>query len=308
MTARHHQVIERVTRVTPLGVAFWDTTARRRVADGLLVRVFPLTAERVLPPVAVRLSGAGVFHASGLPGLEAFEGGEGDRQFWENLPPSRWFRLEMDDPYGRYLPIRTTLRIPRARGLAVPECEAELLPPGAPAASPPRATHLPLFDAPGRTVPTGMASLRATLVDGATGESARSAVLEVREDGRFLGRGISDASGQVVVIFTYPQPALPPIPASPPSSPPGPPLPARPLEEQSWELDIRVRYDGALVHETPPDSPTPRAELCGVLLQPDAALEAAGSPPVAVTRATLLYGEELRLGSEVGGELVITAV
>jgi hypothetical protein len=126
-------VAERLTYVTPLGVAFVDSATGRRVSDGLVVRVDggPVGVNRV-----------GVFVVRHLAGLGAVERGAGDGEYWANVRPVRTVRVEVDDPYGRFLPCAFDADVP-ARGLFRLACGS---PPG-------EALPVELYSAPARPIP-----------------------------------------------------------------------------------------------------------------------------------------------------------
>jgi hypothetical protein len=118
------------------------------------------------------------------------------------------------DPIGRFLPFVMHVDLRDEPGLLVPPCTAaaalttDASPPEKPA-------FVPLLNTPARTPPAGTAVVRASLRDGDTGQPAAFAMLEVREAGRAIGRGVADERGEVAVMFAYPEPS-----ALPPWSPP----------------------------------------------------------------------------------------
>ena len=305
MSVPAHVLIEPLTHVTLFGLGLWDAATNRLVSEGMAVRVFRLAGTRPVEPVLARANRRGIFVAHGVPGLRVLEAGTGDDGFWAALPPPRPFLVEVRDLLERFTPFVVHVGLPVRRGgqregLVVPPCIAELAP-LEPVASPPLVpAYVPLFPTAARTVHAGMAAVRATLVDAITGTPAEYAVLEVRESGRVIARGIADARGEVAAVFAYPEP-----PAAPPSSPPGPAARPQPLAQQTWDLDISIRYRRDLLRYTPDPVRPPLADLCDVVQQPPAAATTS-SPPTTVAEATLRYGEELVLGGDAGAELLIS--
>jgi hypothetical protein len=145
-------VLERLGRVTPLGIRFWDDAAHVTVTDGLAVTVYPLA--QPLRRASAFANRAGTFVLSQLPGprLPEEEFGEGDDAFWSQVRP-RSFVVEVVDQRGDYQPFALDLELP-FRGPAVP---ADIVP-----ASPPT-TVVPLFPTTKRPVPAGTAVVRADL-------------------------------------------------------------------------------------------------------------------------------------------------
>lgn len=312
MSLPAHLLLERVTHVAPFGVVLWDPALGRLVSEGLSVRVSPAEekhSDRMLP---ARPNRAGAFVLHHLPGLRDFEAGTGDDEFWGSLPPTRRFRAVVIDTLGRYSPFVFHVDVPKARGFVRPECLDALWPadapspPGSPPTIPP---YVILFSAPARPVPGGMTAVRATLRVAGTCAPAEHALLEVRGAGRLLGRGIADARGEVMAIVAYPEPPLPPPPPPPPSGRPPSGRPPRgndpvqqPLSQQTWPLEISVRYRRALPSHPSPDPKVRLADLCDILGQPAATISPP-SPPAAVSAATLEYGSELILGN--GAEVFV---
>jgi hypothetical protein len=92
-------------------------------------------------------------------------------------------------------------------------------------------------------------------------------------------RGVADDRGRVLVLLPYPEP---------PWQTGSPPPTAVALSEQTWTLGLTARYAPAPNPVHPPD-------LCAVLSQPPATLLAARTPPVALSSATLTFGQPLTL-------------
>src|SRR5215471_15577417 len=205
-------LLDRLTTVAPLGLRFQDASTGQVVGDGLTVSAYPLghlNARRDLAP-----NRRGVFVLHDAPGLRQLMNGAGDDDYWNTLPPKKDFVIEVRDSQGRFLPFQFVAAIPN-RG--VYEWQDPLT------ASPlSTARSIPLYSAPTRTPPAGMAVIRADLWDPTgenTGSDAASAVLELYDNDRFVACGIADDKGRVAVMFPYPPPR-----SFAPSSPPGSPL------------------------------------------------------------------------------------
>ncbi len=296
-----HVVVESVAHVAPLGLGLWDAVAGRLASEGLAVRVFPLAGTRVSPVFAAP-NRSGVFVAHGLPGLRTFESDSGDADFSASPPTPRPFLIEVRDTLARYTAFVLHVGLPAPRGLVLPACVADLFPPEPTPPSPPVApAYVPLFGTAARSVPAGMTAVRATFVDAGTGKPAVFAVLEVRESGWLVARGIADERGEVAAMLAYPEPPAPP----PPLSPPAPPAPAQPLTKRTWVIEIAVRYRRDLPRYTPDPARAPLPDLCELLAQPLAAAVTTKSPPDPLAAATLRYGEELVLGADAGAEILI---
>lgn len=311
MSTPAHVVIETLTYVAPFGLGLWDVAAGKLVSEDLEVRVFALSARGAYGPITAIANHSGVFVGQNFPLLRDFEAGAGDAEFWSSLPPSTPYLVEVRDPLRRYTPFVMRVDLPR-RGLAVPRCVAALMPPPPFPPSPPTApAYVPVFGTAARRVPAGMTAVRATLFDADTGGPAELAVLEVRESGRLIGRGISDARGEVAAVFAYPEPPDAPPASSPVSSPLHSPFGAsatgaQPLTQQTWALDIALRYQRNLPRYTPDRAKPALADLCEIIEQPLAVVTS--SPPTILSPATLRYGQELVLGAEHGAQLFIRPV
>jgi len=267
-------VLERVTRLTPLGSRFWDSVTNRIVADGLAVDVYPKDEpERRL---RARANTIGTFVLARLPGARdvALDDRAGDASFWQTVRP-RPYVIDVTDCYGRFQPFTFEQPLP-ARGLAMPPC----LPP----ASPP-IEAVPIFSTASRAVPDGMTVVRAELMALSQGLGglvpASWAVVEVHVVGQAPVRGIADRQGRVAVIVPYPELAARPMrAASPPNAS------SQPLWEQEWTVRLAAFYDRVAPPPIVPD-------LCRTLAQRPAPLwsDAAASRPLPAQ--VLRYGEEL---------------
>jgi hypothetical protein len=219
-----------------------------------------------------------VFVLHDLPGLRASALGAGDAPFWVSPPAAGVFTFEVVDRLGRFLPFQFEAPVPTRR-LFTETC-------GLPPAPPDDLVEgIPLFSTPARIVPPGTAVARADLWDTVADAPAAWAVLEVGEPGGQVVRGIADREGRVAVLLPYPEP-----PWHGSSPPPG----GRSLSDQTWSLDVAVRYSP---HEGSPPLPDPASgippDLCTVLRQRPGTLLAGASPAAPLTSATLAFGREL---------------
>jgi len=267
-------LLERVTRVAPLGVRFWDPLSNQLIADGLLAAAYPAgQPERRVP---ARVNHAGVYIFQNLPWLFDAEHGTGDAAYWESQARIR-FLVEVTDSLRRFLPCRFAADLP-FRGLFGLDCLPDESPPAL-------ADAMPLYSAPTRPVPGGMAVVRASLWDALAERPASWALLEVLQGGRLLARGLSDAGGQVALIFPYPEP---------PNFGSG-----TPLIRQTWTVQIQAGYS--------PRWPAPAsADICETLAQPLAQLWADAGRKQPLDDAILRFGQELvvRSRATVSGPLL----
>jgi hypothetical protein len=276
--------LERLSRVAPLGVRFWDRPTARAVSEGLLLTNVE-SARRAL------VNRSDVFVLQGLPGMQAAEYGAGDEDYWASPPVSRKLTLELVDALGRFHDVRFDAEAP-FRDVFGEDCGFVSSPPDAGAQS------VPLFSLPSRPVPAATAAVRAELTDSETGEPASWAVLEVTAQDVGTLRGIADRQGRVLVLLPYPEP---------PWHGPSPPAGSRPLSAQSWPVGLSVRYSPG---EASPPLPGPDdrepPDLCSVLLQEPATLASDESPTVPVDSDELVFGRELVLNQGERRTLLVT--
>ncbi len=263
-------IIERVTLVAPLGVRFWDAVTDTVIAADLQVTAYPAGAS------ARRVSGilnhVGVYTFQHLPGMHDLEQGTGDAEYWPHRPVPRPFVIEVGDLTGRFLPFQFTVGLPVQR-VYVWDC-----PPGAsPLASATRG--VPLFSAPSRPIPSGMAVLRADLWDALADAPAAGGVLEAWTAGRLWARGLADGKGRTTLIFPYPEPVAPAL---------GSPLGALPpVADQTWPLALRAFYQ----YQSPVGT-TPFPDLCIALSQQPAQLWADPARTRPLPEITLRFARE----------------
>jgi hypothetical protein len=261
-------VIERHSKVAPLGVRFWDEIAHKSIGDSLIV-----TAYRATQPdrrFALTLNRANVFVLQNVPGLRDIEFGAGDQDYWDNLPAPQSFVIDVFDTANRFLPFTFTAAVP-TRDLYEWIC-----------GSPPEQSGVPLFSTPTRSNPGGYGVIRAELRDEAQFDTrtqdyapASWALLEAWYDGQRVGRGLADQQGRIVVFLPYPEPINPPISS--------PPTPRTALTSQVWPIELRAFYS--------PLVPVPQSpDLCAALTQSPATLLNALSPPTPLTQVHVAYG------------------
>lgn len=288
MNAADSRVLERPARVTPFGARFWDAATRRFVGEGLRIRAFPRGATQARPTMGFA-NPSGVYLLAGLPGLRALEHGAGDDAYWAAagqpaVPPRPPFRVEMDDPEGRFLPYGFSADLPR-RGLFGPVAGVN---------------SMPLFSAPARPVPAALAVVRAQLRIAGTRRPAAWALLRIECEGERLCTGVADREGRVAMMFAYPEP-LPKHVAPPPPPPPPPAPPAVP--QKAWTIALEARYAPRA-----PDEPVAEIEdLERILAQPAQALLGSVAPDVELPAQTLKLGSELVVHSTGSSFLFVTA-
>lgn len=261
--------IDIVSRVTPLGVRFWDDITQKPISDGLAVTAYPSNQpDRRMASIVNR---ADTFIFQNLPGLREAEFGAGDPAYWAAPPATREFVVEVIDPFGRFQPF-TFIADPPQHGRFEWWCT--------PTGSPPDHTSVPLFSAPARSVPGGLAVIRAEVWDAARHTPAAWALLDAYHDGQRIARSYADKKGRAVLMFPHLEPPNPPI-TSPPSQ-------RTPLVNQTWSIKLRAFYAR--------QSPVPEVpDLCDVLQQPEVQLLESLSPEVLLGDVTLKFGGELTI-------------
>jgi hypothetical protein len=287
-------LLERLQRHALLGLRFWDLAAASSSIDGLEVDVFPRARPRAR--TRARVNPSGVYFAQGVAGLRELE-------FADLEPAELWsvaarpYRVEVRDPYGRYLPIAFDADLP-ARGLFTWR---------APWYSPPRAVSLPgeagsppqlliekipLFPAAQRPVPEPLAVAYAQLRESGADRPAAWALLTASIDGEVRGLGLADKEGRVAVMFPYPEP-----PRMTLSSPPE----AR--SDFHWQVQLQAYYRTASPPEAPPEIPDLGVVLSQLDLPPPEPLSSTLSPALPLPALPLEYRVALtaRTGTTPGG-------
>jgi hypothetical protein len=280
------RVLERVMRVAPIGLRFQDAATGEFVSDGLRVIACP---ERSPWRQAVAYPNrSGVYVLRDLPGMRALEQGAGDAEYWRDVPADKpRFVVEVVDEQRRFQPFTFTVDAPH-KGVVTPAINTL----GSPVDGAP---GIPLFSAPNRLAPAGMAVVRADLWDvGGAGERSRPAawaVLEVTVPASRPGlsdirvRGVADELGRVAVMFPYPVPAARPL-----GSPLGSPVASTqvPLARQQWDMVLNAAYRRLA---SVPRLPALSDLLAAVPAARQVFENAAGTRPLAVRQ--LSFGQEL---------------
>lgn len=303
--------LEQTTVFTPLGIRFWDQVRDTQVSDSLMVIARPATIVQGSPPAgsppdfylysatagsvttAFRTA-SGVYAFQGLPGLHDVEYPVGELALEASPPNKRYFIIEVKDEQRRFLPTVFGVELPLDyRGVFLNGISplTESSPPiGSPPFSSPPGFYL--FSAPTRATAPGLAAVRGCLVEASTERPAAYAVLEVQVNGK-TWYGVADERGCVAVLFPYPTfintPGL-----SPPDT-----LRILPLQQQKWELTIRVRFNPDTLYFPLGEKNSP--DLRTILKQsPGVIWRACPQSPIAE-----LPVEELSLNLVFGRELVL---
>jgi hypothetical protein len=266
--------LEEIRFLTLLGIRFWDAALDEQVRDGLTVAARREAAYGSW--VSAFRTASGLYAFRHLPGLRDYETGARDPLA---SPPDRTdFVVRIDDRTGRYVPALFRVALP------LPYPGIYPVDVGSPPGGEPAVPGFLLFSAPTRAAAPGLAVVRARLVDRASLQPAAHAVLEVEANGD-RWRGIADARGQVAALFPYPM-----MDVQLHSSPPG--LLSTPLQEQQWDVTVRVGCGPPL--DVPEWQGLP--DVASILHQPPALFwPTVGSGPVDESTWTLTYGQELIL-------------
>lgn len=260
--------LEHLTITSPYGVRFWDVAGRDFVRSGLALSVGEVDSPRVL---TARQNGSGTWIVGGLrlkrPRAEfasddayrasdEFRWGDGTQEFWDRWgTPVTTLALTVSDTESRFLPYRFRSPAPQ-RGFARRVCGEGPV------------DAMPLYPAPVRRVPNGMAVVRAQLTTrgwtSPPGEReqrspAAWAYVTVVIAGQVAGSSYADERGRVAVMFPWPKP----IDNSLSSPPPG--RSGNALINQTWRVRLRAFYDGLAADAIP--------DLCRVLAQREVALQ-----------------------------------
>jgi hypothetical protein len=290
---------DRVTRVAPFGVRFWDPVMSAPVGPGLVVTARPSAGGRAVTAVP---GPAGAFVLRGLPGLSEWERGAGDEPFWQQVPDPTPYRVEVRDPAGRFLPLAFDAELP-VRGLVTSACAAPAVPVPLPAA---QARVVPLFSAPGRPVPPGAAVVRAHLVARVNPATEPEPAAWALLIGTLPGAaprttlGVADADGRVTLLVPHPE-----IPDAALGGEPAGEAPLVRLSDQTWPLDLAARFGGA----DPPVATDDIPDLCRLLDQRPADLIAddTAAPRTPLTQTALRYGRETVLRTAARSTLLLTS-
>jgi len=264
------RVMERLTRVAPFGVRFWDPLTQTAVAEGLRVVLHP--AGQPGRGVTTRTNGSGVHVLHDAPGLARAAWGEGDEAYWSHPPQTAQYRGEVSDLLGRFHPVSFAVQLP-FRGLFLPACAAQS-PPGP-------AGGIELFSTASRALPGALAVVRAELSSMVLGAPAAWALLTAEYRGEVLGRGVADRQGRVVLAFPFPEPERRPRRSPPETASP----PAESATLMQWEVQLRVHFSALLASQPVPD-------YCDLLSQPPARLLVHTSPPEELAATAIALGQE----------------
>lgn len=279
--AAAHAELERLTRVTPFAFRLWDGVERRAVADGLQV-VARSASGRERP---VKAGPSGLFAIRDLSLAMPFVSGSGNADFWKQPPPldAAW-TIEVDDPLGRFLPFRFTAD--GALRITNDQSDACSIPDGGGAAQPGAAVQpglptLPLYSAPTRSAPPGVAVIRMDL-ETTSHASAGATVVEVRMTGTGATVAMADGSGHLVAFVRYPAPERR-------SGILGGP-PRRPLAQETWRtVLLRAFWDADLERRDCPDA----CAIREMQAKPEVPILARQQPRTQLQELTLEYGRPL---------------
>jgi hypothetical protein len=280
------RVLERYDILCPFGVRFYDPVTHGSIGEGL--RVTARLPGRHAPKKNAHLTRSDVFAFRNLPGLHDIEIGRADGPFGDSfdqgLSRRRHFVIEVEDIWRRFLPFSFTPELPH-RGLFKLACLG----------SPPWPIDLPeagvpLFSSPARSVPGGMAVVRAQIEEFGTSKPAAGALLEIEASSAGMpatrARGLADSEGRAVVMFPYPELA------PPPSQRLSPPAEGQSLSSREWSVRVRIFWGPVWAGNEVPD-------ICMLLRgQPEREPLSAKSPLGPLPVQTLRFGQELVLRSE----------
>ena len=276
------RLIERLAHRNALTVKFRDVHLDEPVTDGLAVRVVVAQSDRSFP--AVRTT-SGVYTVRSLPGLGPWQTRAVDESGLEEQVTVRPFPVTVDvrDELRRFLPCVIKALLPRDTllGLDVGSPPSSLSPLSPPAGED---AAIPLYSAPTRPVPAGMAVVRASLVTPAGAPAAYAALEVFPEDGVEPVRGVADERGQLAVLLRYPAPRR--RLGSPPTAT------KQSLASSTWNVGLQ-----AYLPRLPPGTP-PQLEL--LVDQRPATLSSVFPPP------EIHYGQECVLrSSATHAELIV---
>ncbi len=272
------EVLDRVTRVTPIGARFFDAVEQAIVSEGVVVSMWQLNGSPKRQQAIVNRTG--VFVVRGLRGLHEAETGKGDKDYWDHVL-TKSYGLEMTDHMRRFLPYWFETGAP-TKGLLRVTC-----------GSPPPNTEagLPLYSAPSRLVAGHYATVRADLWDVQHNCPAAWAYAELTANHILLCEGMADRSGKLAMFFAYPE-AADQFPASPLQTGVAP-------RKQSWDVHLTIRYR---FKKPVPDIPN----LCGdVFGQPQVPVWQQRGPNVELITTKLWVWQELILTTAGKSELLI---
>lgn len=211
-------------------IRFVDSATRNRVEGGLTVES---------PQAVLRVNRLGLWVIHEANGLEAHT-----KQFESQpaAPPleSIAVTLTVNDPAGRYLARRATVRLPRDPDPAKANRPESLF----------RPIDIALFRAPASAASPGWAVIRAHVKNSGTGAPLGGALLRVirARDSQVLAQGLSDSRGEAMLI-------VPGIPVTTFNNDGGPPL------ATEVNVNIQAIFDPAASGVVDPDAIDPGAGL-----------------------------------------------
>lgn len=227
-----YQELEEITTFTPLGIRFWDPALDQQIRDGLHVRGRRRGQRQ---SVAATRTDRDIYVFHFLPGLRDVV--NSDRGNTGDSPAlSLDYVIGVQDLRGRFNPVAFAVSLPLPyRGLFMA---------GADENSGDTFHGVHLYSAPTRTAATTYGMLHAEIVDALSGEPANHAVVEVVFFDGTMSTGIADERGRVAVIAPLP-PLMEGFVGSPVVGP------GRPLQTQSWDLRVAVRYQPGALESLP---------------------------------------------------------
>jgi len=102
--------LDRVTTVAPLGLRFHDAATGTVIGQDLSVWAFPAGRPAAKRPLVANRSGVYVLHhAAGLIDLEH---GHGDQGYWQDLPSTKQFVIQVADEFSRFQSFQITVDLP----------------------------------------------------------------------------------------------------------------------------------------------------------------------------------------------------
>jgi hypothetical protein len=282
------RLLERFAITAPLGVRFWDVATNEAVTSGLTMEgILVDDPHRVVRAFA---NPSGVMVVRDLPGFRGLENSDGSDAAWRDAPPPIQLTLTVRDEATRFQPFTFVCDAPQ-KGFARLGCPV-LSPPDSRSVPAAPDDSVPVFPAPARRVPAGLAVVRAQLAEPPdTGSPPRDRVygawafVEALVDDRPspVGASYADENGRVAIMFPWPVPADASSLLSPPS-----PLPASGaggLLKQRWRVRLRAYYDGLAPDQLP--------DLCRVLAQRPAQVWDDSALFQPLDARELAYGSEL---------------
>jgi len=158
-----------------------------------------------------------------------------------------------------------------------------------------RLVEVPLFSAPARAVPAGLAAVRGEVWNRAADRPASWAVVTASPDGTTYV-GMADARGMFTLVIPYAG-ALPPLVGSPPSG-------AVEIGELSWPLTVQVNYQPSVQRRVEDAEPP---DVRSVLEQaPAEVYDTLALSGPSLTRE-LRFGQDLVIATQLESRLLIDA-